>query len=68
VIINYTIDLLFFLDIIVNFFSAYIDETFQVIDDRKTIACNYFKGWFSIDLIAIIPFDVFLEVLVENGG
>ena len=33
----------------------------MIIDDRKAIFCNYFKGWFFIDILAIIPFDIILE-------
>ena len=39
--LNYGIDIFFFLDIILNFNSAYNDETYSVVDDRKIIAQNY---------------------------
>ena len=29
-------------------------------DDRKTIAMYYLKGWFTVDLLAIVPFDMIL--------
>ena len=54
----YTIDFLFLLDIFVNFFSAIQDSKFELHDDRCVIAKEYLKGWFIIDLLAIIPFDL----------
>ena len=54
---NYTIDLFFFIDIIVIFNSAYYEDDIDLIEDRKTIACRYLSGWFTIDLLSIIPFD-----------
>jgi hypothetical protein len=32
-----------------------------MIDDRKVIALNYLKGWFIIDLVAILPFDLIMK-------
>ena len=58
-IINYVIDSLFLIDIIVIFNTAYLDEDLVLIEDRNEISCNYLRGWFFIDLLAIIPFDVF---------
>jgi len=47
----------FFIDIFMNFFTAYYDEDFEIVDDYKAIFKNYFFGWFLIDLISVIPFD-----------
>ena len=63
VVFTYCLDFIFFLDIIVNFFSAYQNEVFKMIDDRKVIACTYLKGWFVIDLIAIVPFDLIMNAM-----
>ena len=58
VIINATIDILFLIDIFVNFFSAYYDAEFQIVEDRKLIAKEYITGWLTIDTLAIIPFEL----------
>ena len=55
------IDISFFLDILVCFNSAFYDFDNDLIDNRKEIAKNYLLGWFTIDIVAIIPFDVMLE-------
>lgn len=54
---DYIIDFLFLIDIIVIFNSAYYNDDSEIIDDRKEIANSYLRGWFTIDLLAIIPFD-----------
>lgn len=61
IIANYTIDFLFFVDIILNFNSAYYDEDFEIVEDRWTIAKNYLTGWFVVDTLAIFPFDAIAE-------
>ena len=52
-------DVLFGIDIIVNFLSAYYDEDFILNDGLKIIAYNYVRTWLLIDLVAIFPFNAF---------
>ena len=59
-ILNTTIDCLFLCDIIVNFSAAYYTEDMELVDDRKEIAKTYLSGWFTIDCLAILPFDLIL--------
>ena len=55
-ILSYFIDLMFMIDIILIFFTAFYDEEMETVTDRKTIAKTYLKGWFILDLLAVIPF------------
>jgi hypothetical protein len=55
-IINNTVDIMFLIDIIIIFNSAFEDEDFNIIDDRKKLATTYIKSWFFIDVFAIVPF------------
>lgn len=64
----YVIDVSFLLDIIVTFNTAFYDEDNDLIDDRHTIASSYLFGWFFIDLVAIIPFEVLLKSVDDNQG
>lgn len=48
---------MFFIDILVIFNSAYYNDDSEIIDDRKAIAKAYARGWFVVDVLAIIPFD-----------
>lgn len=56
------IDFLFFIDVIVIFNTAFYTENFDMIDSRKEISQNYLKGWFVVDIIAILPFDYILAL------
>lgn len=53
-------DILFLLDIFVQFNSALENENYQIIDKRKEICSIYLKGWFLVDAIAIVRFDWFV--------
>jgi len=66
-ILDYIIDALFFVDIIVIFNSAYYDDDVELIDDRKSIAIVYIQGWFIVDLLAIIPFDQIINAKDYNN-
>lgn len=50
------IDGLFFVDFLVNCFSAYYNFEQQLVVDRKTILLRYAKGWMFLDLLACFPF------------
>lgn len=56
--IDSVIDFIFMIDIIINFFTAYYNDKYILIDKWTTISWNYLKGWFFIDLISIIPFNL----------
>ena len=54
---EWLVDILFGIDIFINFISAYEDRNAnKMIFDRKKIAVNYIKSWFILDLIACFPF------------
>lgn len=55
VIIETGTDIIFALDMILNFFFAFYDNQDEVIDERKKIATAYLKGWFFIDFFTILP-------------
>ena len=58
-IFEWTVDILFAIDIFVNFISVYEDrKTGVIILDRKKIAMNYIKSWFILDLLACFPFQL----------
>ena len=57
VFINFFIDGLFLIDMVLCFLSAYHTDEFELIEDRIEIAKTYLTGWFLIDLLAIFPFE-----------
>lgn len=53
-------------DIILNFRTTYVSKSGQVIYETKLIALNYFRGWFLLDLLAAIPFDLLYAFQVNT--
>lgn len=54
-------DLSFLIDIILTFFTeVYVESKFLTVRNHKEIALIYLKGWFALDLISIIPFQLIL--------
>lgn len=60
------IDAFFVCDIFVNFNTAVVKNEVHIITNRKMIAIEYFKSWFLIDLLSVIPFDVIFELSLSN--
>ena len=55
--LNYVIDFIFFLDILVAFRTAYINDVGMEINKPFDIAIEYLKSSFWIDLAATVPID-----------
>ena len=55
---NRVTDILFLCDIIVTFNSATFDDDFNLNENRGKIAYDYVTGWFLLDFICIVPFDL----------
>ena len=60
-IIDILIDIFFFIDIIINFLTFYIDKFGVKITDRKKIAKRYIKSWFLLDVISTFPFHLIIN-------
>ena len=69
-IINYVIDTLFAVDIILNFNTTIQDQrTGMEIRDRKSIIYNYLTGLFIVDLFATVPiYEIFCVIFKENSS
>ncbi|XP_012214778.1 potassium voltage-gated channel subfamily H member 8 isoform X2 [Linepithema humile] len=55
------VEALFVIDIILNFRTTYVSRKGEVVSNSKSIAVNYVKGWFLVDLVAALPFDLLLS-------
>lgn len=63
------IDLLFFIDIMINFWYAYINsKTGEEIWDWKKIAVKYLATWFTIDILSTIPFDNIVKFFFKQNN
>lgn len=66
VIFQFLVDMLYWIDIVVNMFSAYFNEEGILIDDFKIIVNGYLRGWFLIDIIACLPFQDITQAIVDD--
>lgn len=56
----HTVDVTFIVDILINFRTTYVNQNDEVVSHPGKIAVHYLRGWFLIDLVAAIPFDLLL--------
>lgn len=61
VVLNYMIDFVFLIDILINFRTAYIDEFGMEQTRGFMMATNYLRNTFIIDILATVPFDTILR-------
>ena len=68
VVLEYIFDFLFFMDIVVTFWTTYVNKkTGMEIHNKCRIAIQYvFFGRFIIDVAATIPFELFINMFVSN--
>lgn len=61
------------IDILINFRTTFVNGQDEVVSHPGRIAIHYLTGWFLIDLVAAIPFDLLLvgsdtdEVIALNA-
>ncbi|KAK3239955.1 hypothetical protein CYMTET_50153 [Cymbomonas tetramitiformis] len=65
-ILELIIEFYFYVDLFLNFFTAYEDERGNAITDRKKITANYLKTWFVIDIISVLPVDLAFRIADES--
>ncbi|XP_072270722.1 voltage-gated inwardly rectifying potassium channel KCNH6 isoform X3 [Pyxicephalus adspersus] len=59
-IVDLIVDIMFIIDIVINFRTTYVNTNDEVVSHPAKIAIHYFKGWFLIDMVAAIPFDLLI--------
>ncbi|NXH34587.1 KCNH1 protein, partial [Myiagra hebetior] len=73
-VVDSIVDVIFLVDIVLNFHTTFVGPAGEVISDPKLIRMNYLKTWFVIDLLSCLPYDVINafenvdEVMVEEEG
>lgn len=56
-------DIAFFIDIIINFFTAYYNYDEELIQNLSLISIHYLKTWFCVDLFASIPWTIIVLII-----
>ncbi|XP_057304856.1 potassium voltage-gated channel unc-103-like isoform X2 [Hydractinia symbiolongicarpus] len=65
-VLDLILELIFMCDIVVNFRTTYIEpKTGKLVTNPSDISKNYLKGWFLVDCIATVPFE--LIMLLNNS-
>ncbi|KAK9524111.1 hypothetical protein VZT92_017977 [Zoarces viviparus] len=59
-VVDLMVDIMFIVDILINFRTTYVNANEEVVSHPAKIAIHYFKGWFLIDMVAAIPFDLLI--------
>lgn len=62
VILDYIVDVMFIIDIFINFRTTFVDVHDEVVSDPCRVAVHYMKGWFVVDLLAAIPFELLIMI------
>ncbi|KAG7462907.1 hypothetical protein MATL_G00189730 [Megalops atlanticus] len=57
-VVDSIVDVIFLVDIVLNFHTTFVGPGGEVISDPKLIRMNYLKTWFVIDLLSCLPYDV----------
>jgi hypothetical protein len=66
---NLGIDAFFMSDVLLNFFTAYLDEEVGVMEVQlKSIALNYLKRWFCFDVLSSLPWDRIVCTAIHDDG
>ena len=60
--IEFLVDAMFLIDIAINFRTTFVDSNYVVISDPCRIASHYVRGWFIIDLLGAIPFQLLIMI------
>lgn len=67
-VIDYSIDILFGLDMLANLNTAFYNESKELITGRFRIALEYLKLWFFIDFFSTVPIDHIASAAISSGS
>ncbi|KAJ8971825.1 hypothetical protein NQ317_002942 [Molorchus minor] len=62
------VEALFFIDIIINFHTTYVNRKGEVVSEWKAISINYLRTWFVVDMLAALPFDFVYALSGPEGS
>lgn len=66
--VNRVVDLFFIADMAINFVRAYWDTDAGCwISSRRAISRRYLRGWFWLDLLSILPFDLYAVAMADKA-
>ena len=60
--VDRVVDVLFIVDLIFNFRTGTVNDAGAVVLDPAKIVWAYLKGWFVVDLVSAIPYEIFFII------
>jgi len=70
-VVDRILDCIFVKDMVLQFMMSYPEEregTTRWVRDRTKIVFHYLSGWFAIDLVAVLPFDLIVSATSLGSG
>ena len=67
-IVNTLIDIFFCADLVMNFYTTYIDEAQEEVLDHGMIIRHYLKTTFALDVVSSVPIDNFIIMFGDVGA
>eukprot|EP00928_Gymnodinium_smaydae_P052929 TRINITY_DN3704_c0_g2_i1.p1 TRINITY_DN3704_c0_g2~~TRINITY_DN3704_c0_g2_i1.p1 ORF type:complete len:768 (+),score=144.00 TRINITY_DN3704_c0_g2_i1:74-2377(+) len=67
-IIDIVVELVFLIDLVINFFFTYRDSRGREVTNFKMIVCQYLRTFFFINLIACLPIGWIVNAFVEEDS
>mmetsp|Transcript_39799 Transcript_39799/g.104115 ORF Transcript_39799/g.104115 Transcript_39799/m.104115 type:complete len:997 (-) Transcript_39799:35-3025(-) len=61
------INLVFMIDVVLCFFTGYVEKNWQLQTDPRKVALHYARTWFLVDLVACLPVDLILRFLASES-
>lgn len=55
------VNIIFMIDILLNFRTSFPNEKGRLVRRHRAIAINYLTGWFWLDLVSSLPWELMLE-------
>jgi len=60
---EWLVDMCFYADIILNFWTGF-DRGYEVVMVRQDIIKDYIRGWFAVDFVATVEWDLLIERVI----
>ena len=67
-VVDWTVDILFMIDILINFLQATEKSDGTWVTQPKIIARDYIRTWFAFDLVSVIPFHLVEHAFETDDG
>ena len=65
---DWLVDIVIIVDICLTMITAFRNKQDEMVDELGTILWTYFKTWLFFDIMAVFPFEMFMDTEAEGGG